>query len=373
MAAMEKKVLIVASRLCHILDFHMPYVRGFKERGWTVHVAAGDVQRSLPEADELIALPFEKKMFAPGNLRAAGMLRRRFRAEGYDAVITHTSLAAFFTRLAVLGMKDRPRMVNMVHGYLFDDGSSALKRTVLLAAERLMAGVTDLVLCMNQWDLALAERYRLGKRVAFVPGVGVEESRFARPDRAEGMALREKYAIASDGFVLLYAAEFSPRKSQQVLIRAMARLPERAVLVLPGSGALLEQCRALAESLGLAGRVIFPGQVQDMAAWYGAADAAVSASRSEGLPFNIMEAMCCGLPVIASRVKGNADLVSDGQTGLLVPYGDEAALAAAVGRIMADSALRRSMGARGREAVKPYCLEAVFPQVMAQYERVLTG
>lgn len=366
-------MLIVASRLCHILDFHMPYVRGFKERGCTVHVAAGDVQRPLPEADELITLPIEKKMFAPGNFRAAGMLRRRIRAEGYDAVIMHTSLAAFFTRLAVLGMKDRPRMVNMVHGYLFDDDTSARKRTVLLAAERLTAGVTDLVLCMNQWDLALAQRYRLGKRVAFVPGVGVEESRFARPDPTAGMALREKYAIAPDAFVMLYAAEFSQRKSQQVLIQAMARLPERAVLALPGSGALLEQCRALAESLGLAGRVIFPGQVEDMAAWYGAADAAVSASRSEGLPFNIMEAMCCGLPVIASRVKGNADLIADGQTGLLVPYGDEGAFAAAVSRIMDDGTLRERLGAQARTAVKPYCLDAVFPQVMAQYEQVLAG
>lgn len=369
---MGQKILFVASSFSHIVQFHQPYIRALRERGCTVCAAGSGRPDRLPEADRLLTLPFEKKMYAPANLRAASLLRRDIKKERYDLIIVHTSLAAFFTRLAVLGMKDRPRVINMVHGYLFDDDSSAPKRAALLAAERLMAGVTDLVLCMNQWDLALAERYRLGREVAYVPGVGVDESRFARPDPARGAALRAEYGIGADAFVLLYAAEFSPRKSQEVLIRAMERLPERAVLVLPGSGALLERCRALAESLGLAGRVIFPGQVQDMAAWYGAADAAVSASRSEGLPFNIMEAMCSGLPVIASDVKGNADLVTDGQTGLLVPYGDEAALAAAVGRVMVDGALRVRLGTQAREAVKPYCLETVFPQVMAQYERMLT-
>lgn len=368
---MKKKVLIVASTFSHIRHFHLPYVRALRGEGCTVHVAAGGAPAAIPEADRLLTLPFEKEMYAPANLRAAAALRREIRSEKYDLILVHTSLAAFFTRLAVRGMKDRPGIVNMVHGYLFDDESNALMRAVMLAAERMMAGVTDLVLCMNRWDLALAERYRLGREVAYVPGVGVDEDRFARPDPARGAALRAEYGIGADAFVMLYAAEFSPRKSQTVLIRAMKRLPDRAVLVLPGSGALLEQCRALAESIGVAGRILFPGQVEAIENWYAAADAAVSASRSEGLPFNIMEAMCSGLPVIASDVKGNGDLIADGKTGLLYPYGDEGAFAAAAGRLMADGPLREKLGGRAREAVKPFCLKPVFPQVMAHYERML--
>lgn len=367
---MRKKVLIVASKFSHIRQFHMPYVRALRERGYAVHWAAGGQAPDL-EVDGLLALPLEKKMCAPGNFRAAAMLRREIKASGYDLIIAHTSLAAFFTRLAVRGMKDRPTVVVMMHGYLFDDDSSVLRRTVLLSAEKLMAGVTDLLLCMNRWDMALAERYRLGRKIAFVPGVGVDESRFARLDPARGAALRAAYSISADAFVMLYAAEFSPRKSQAVLIRAMTRMPPEAVLLLPGSGALLEQCRALAESLGVAGRVVFPGQVGDVTDWYAAADAAVSASRSEGLPFNIMEAMCCGLPVVASDVKGNGDLIKDGVSGLLYPYGDEDAFVQAAAKLMGDGALRERLGEQARTAVKPYCLESVFPQVMAQYERML--
>lgn len=139
---------------------------------------------------------------------------------------------------------------------------------------------------------------------SFLPGT---------PDSASGAE------IASDAFVLLYAAEFSQRKSQATLLRAMPLLPERVVLALPGQGALLDECRRLAEALGLGDRVLFPGYCADMAPWYVLADCAVSASRSEGLPFNIMEAMHASLPVVATAVKGHTDLVTPGQTGFCSP------------------------------------------------------
>ncbi len=368
---MRKKVLVVASVASHIMNFHLPYLRALHDQGHTVHAACAGADGPIPGADRVICLPFKKKMTAPANFRAAAMLRRAVKTERYDLVIVHTSLAAFFTRLAVMGMKRRPRVINMVHGYLFDDETGALRRTVLLMAERLTAGVTDLLLVMNRWDYDLARRYKLGRRVALVPGVGVDASRFAAADEARRAAFRREKGIGEDAFLLVYAAEFSGRKSQAVLIRAMARLPERVVLALPGSGELFGQCRALAEELRLGERVLFPGQVADMRDWYAAADAAVSSSRSEGLPFNIMEAMCCGLPVIASDVKGNNDLVKDGETGLLCPYGDDAAFAAAVERMLGDGPLRKRMGDRARAAVEPYLLEQAFPQVMEQYDSQL--
>ena len=186
-------------------------------------------------------------------------------------------------------------------------------------------------------------------------------------DPEAGPRLRETLGIPGDAFVLLYPAEFSPRKSQAVLIQAMAELPERAVLVLCGQGEEREACMRLARELGLGERVRFPGQVEDMPAWYRMADAAVTAARSEGLPFNVMEAMHMGLPVVASRVKGNADLVTEGETGLLYPYGDAAACAACLRRLMEDRGLCAEMGAKARKRAEPYALERVLPQVMELY------
>lgn len=363
---MERKVLFTASTYSHIAHFHRPYLRAFAAQGWTVDVACGGEPGELPGVRRVIPLPFQKSFTSPGNFRAAGLLRREIRAEGYGFISTHTSLAAFFTRLALTGLENRPIVANMVHGYLFDDETPAPKRAVLMAAERLTAPVTDLLLTMNRWDHELAKKCRLGRKVVHIPGVGVD---FSQLESNED--LRAQYGLPRDAFLLVYAAEFSPRKSQSVLIRAMARLPENAVLALPGDGALRQECETLAAQLGLSGRVLFPGYVPHIAGWYAAADGAVTASRSEGLPFNVMEAMYLGLPTVASAVKGHTDLIENGVNGLLYPYGDVDSCADQLLRLMDSPALRNQLGQAAHASAEQYSLEKVFPQVWAAYAGVV--
>ena len=364
---MKPKVLFTASTYAHIRNFHLPYLAELQRRGCETHVACADAPEPPPGVDRTVAVPFRKSMRSPDNFRAALSLRRLAREEAYALVVCHTSLAAFFTRLALKGMKNRPKTVNMVHGYLFDGATPFAKKQLLLNAERLTAPETDLLLTMNGWDYRAAKAYRLGRRVENVPGVGVDFSRLDAAGPEDGAALRARYGIDPGAFVLVYAAEFSERKSQRVVIEAMRLLTENMVLVLPGQGARLDACRALAERLELGGRVLFPGQSADMPAWYRAANAAVSASRSEGLPFNVMEAMHCSLPVAASAVKGHVDLIEDGVTGLLYPYGDAAACASRLLRLTEMPGL----GLAARRSVERYGLPAVKETVMARYLSLL--
>jgi len=365
------RVLFTASTASHIRNFHRPYLRAFRDMGWTVAVACGGDPASIPEAEEVLALPFEKKMTAPANFKAQSLLRRFLEETPCDLICTHTSLAAFFTRRAAAGLKNRPKVVNVAHGYLFDDKTPTLKRTILLAAEKLTAGQTDLLLTMNEYDLRLAKKHRLGKRVAPIPGMGVDFSRLDGMADLDRGGLRAELGFSPEDFVLVYAAEFSGRKNQELLIRALPELPGRVKLLLPGQGALWDACRTLAQELGVADRVVFPGQIKDMAPLYGAADGAVPSSRSEGLPFNVMEAMYAGLPVVASAVKGHTDLIEDGRTGLLCPYGDKTAFVRAVTKLLDDPDLGHAMGAAARAAMAPYALERVLPQVMNEYTSLL--
>lgn len=356
-----KKVLITASGFGHIKSFHLPYIDRFRELGWQVDVACAGEPSEAIHANHCICVPFEKRMSALSNFKAAGMLRRLIKAEGYDLLITHTSLAAFFTRLALLGLGKRPRVINVMHGYLFDDQTNPAKAFLLQTAERITAPVTDLTLTMNRYDDAWANAHRVSKEIHFIPGMGVDTA------KADGGKLKESYRRHEDDFLMVYPAEFSDRKNQAMLIRAMKLLPENALLILPGRGELLEQCKALAKSEGVADRVIFPGFVDDVWPLLRDCDAAVSASRSEGLPFNLMEAMFSALPVLCSRVKGNEDLVEEGVTGYLFPYDDERAFAEAAKRLMDDPAAAKEMGRRGFEKAQPYALERVLGVVMEEY------
>ena len=361
---MSRSVLFTASVFSHIANFHRPYLRAFQELGWQVDVACGGEVCPIPEARRLIPLPLKKSMTAPENLAAQNQLRRLIREEKYSLISTHTSLAAFFTRLAAAGLA--VPLVYTCHGYLFDDSTPPLRRLPLLGAERLTAGRTDLLLTMNRYDYALARQYRLGKSVRLIPGMGVE---YPPCDPAAGAALRQELGVTHGEFLLLYPAEFSPRKDQSTLIRAMALLPSPVRLCLPGNGELWEECKALAQTLGVADRVIFPGYVSDMAPWFAAAQCAVSSSRSEGLPFNVMEAMAAGLPLVATAVKGHLDLVEPEVTGLLYPCGDPQSCAQEVERLLADRELGERLGQAGKQAAQSYRLSVVLPQVMGEYRR----
>ena len=366
---MERKALFTASTYSHIAHFHRPYLRALSDQGWTVDVACAGERMDIPEARRVIHLPFEKSMSSPANFRAASMLRREMRSEGYTLISTHTSLAAFFTRLAARGLDTA--VVNTCHGYLFDENTPWAKRSVLLEAEKLTAGRTDLLLTMNRQDEEIARRHRLGRRIHAIPGVGVDFSRLDAVPGEAGEALRLEWGIPQEAFVLLYPAEFSRRKSQKTLLRALALLPERAFLLLPGSGGLLEECKALAGELGVADRVRFPGHVGDMGPWYRAADCAVASSRSEGLPFNVMEAMYAGLPVVASNVKGHEDLIREGENGFLFPWDDAELCAQRLRELMEDPDLAARLGRAGREEAEKYSLERILPQVLEAYRTVV--
>jgi glycosyltransferase EpsD len=355
------KILYAASVPVHLQNFHVPYIDALVGRGDEVWVLCGEAYSQEGVARSVV-LPMKKNLLSPVNLRsafrAAGLLKR----ERFDLICVHTSLAAFVLRLAVLlAGKGKTRVVNVVHGYLFDEKTQPVLRLLMLGAEKLLRSVTDRVAVMNRCDLAIAEKYRLGAEVVEIPGVGVDFSRFAPGDREK---LRQSLGLGEDSLLLLFAGEFSGRKNQAFLIRAMAGLPENVCLALPGQGQKLEDCRRLAGETGVADRVFFPGQRSDLGDWYAAADICVSASRYEGLPFNIMEGMYAGKPVAASRVKGHTDLVSDGVGGFLFDWGDGEAYCQSIRTLAKDPALRASMGEKNRELVLRYGRDRVFSQVL---------
>lgn len=365
------RILFVASTFSHIRNFHLPYLEAFAQQGWAVDVACGGAVMELPHVRHAYSISLEKSMSSPRNFAAAHQLRRLIREQGYDLISCHTALASFFVRLAVMGMRRRPKVACTCHGYLFDQDTTALKRTILSAAEALTAPVTDLLMTMNQWDTQYAQAHKLGKKVAYIPGMGLDPDKLPAIPPQEGAQLRAELDIPADAFVLLFAGEFSHRKSQPVLLKALAQLPDQVYLLLPGQGSELEDCQQLARELGVESRVRFPGQVSDMPVWYAACDTVVSASRIEGLPFNLMEAMYYGLPIVASDVKGHNDLLAPQRAGLLYPYGDDAACAQQIGTLVAQPQLRHALSATAQQAVTPYLLPTVLPQVLGQYQQLL--
>lgn len=198
--------------------------------------------------------------------------------------------------------------------------------------------------------------------------------RGAGPGRA---AARRALGLDDDQPVVLTAGRFLVQKGQRYLVAAvpelLRRFPDLAVVVL-GDGGLRDQLVRQVADLGIAEHVQLPGFRSDARMLLDAADVFALPSRQEAMPLAALEAMEAGLPVVATRVFGSAEVVLDGQTGLLVPPADPAALARALGELLADPERGRRYGAAGQARfLAHYTSARMAADTLAVYEDLLAG
>lgn len=188
----------------------------------------------------------------------------------------------------------------------------------------------------------------------------------------ERSEIRRELGIADDAVCLLVLAALVRRKGIDVLLEALARLDAKPVVLVAGEGEEREALEAQRDHCGLSQCVRFLGHREDKSELLLACDALVLPSRHEGLGVAALEAMACARPVLASRVGGLAELVRDGENGLLVPPEDPAALAEAIVALQQDPTLRASLGAAGPKRVaEGHLAEQMCDAYEALYWRVL--
>ena len=260
-------------------------------------------------------------------------LCRRFRP---DIVHAHSSKAGALGRLAA-ALAGVPIRVFTVHGWAFG-AYGGLQGRCYLWLERWLSRLTTSVVCVAVAvrELGLTARAcEPGQTVVIHNAVDVTSFPGLRP--------------RSDPPLVISVGRFAFPKDFDTLVRALASIRPDFRAVLVGDGPELFQVRAALRRHGLLPRVELLGARRDVHDLLASADVFVLSSRSEGFPVSILEAMAAGLPVVASDVGGVAEAVVEGETGLLVPAGDAAALARALERLLEDPALRSRLGEPGRE------------------------
>lgn len=322
-----KKVLMIASAASHFENFHTPYIKYLHDRGVEVYTASVG---ELVSSDILrhYKLSLRKKLYHPLNLWVIFRLSRLMRKERFDAVYTNSSLAGFTGRMALkLSGRKETKAIHISHGYLFNDDGS-LRCRLYLAFEKMVRRRTDLLAVMNGADYGIATKYALGKEIVYINGMGMDASRFSRIDGSSLQDTRRSLGATEQTVIFLCVGEFSSRKNQRCILEACAMLKDMDYrMVFAGTGKLLNKCKKLAEKLRIDGKTVFLGHRTDTNAFYRSCDCLISASRFEGLPFNVMEALYCGMDIIVSDVKGNRDL-AESCGGSMFPYDDPGRLAA---------------------------------------------
>lgn len=291
----------------------------------------------------------------PDGLRPSLLLRlaRRLRHWQADVIHTHDDRAHLYGTLA--GRLARvPRILHTRHGR-----SPQLSRRQKMLVS-IAARWVDHFVCVSEdsADLAMRQGVRAAKVRAICNGIDTQRFAFTGPQ--------------PDGPAVI-VARLSPEKDIDTLLRAAALVVKRDAafrLEIAGDGPCGTALRQTCSDLGLDGTVRFLGQVRDVSGLLARAGLFVLSSRSEGISLTLLEAMACGLPLVATRVGGNPEVIAEGETGILVPPENPPALADALLRLRSDPQIGVRLGEAGRRRVEEHF---DIRRMVAQYETLYQG
>lgn len=314
--------------------FLLPDLGGGGAERLTIDLLAGFVARGAKVDLVLMARQGEFLPLVPEGVRIIDLGAKRLRsalaplrdyleAERPDALLAAMWPLTTVAQLAVLGMKQRPRLVLSEHCALLEQYAG--QRGTLAALRASLRGYRFA-------DGLVAVSASLGAEIATL--AGLPSARVTTIHNPIDPPLRSNRLSPWDGCTgkrILAVGKLKAQKNQVLLIDAFARLAADATLAIVGEGELRPQLEAQIAALGLQDRVLLPGFSATPGDWYAGADLFVLPSEYEGFGNVLVEAMHCGLPVVATDCPyGPAEVLGHGQWGRLVPRGDPAALAAAI-------------------------------------------
>lgn len=275
--------------------------------------------------------------------------------------------AVFAARLAAV-----PVVIHSEHGYELDMLKGMPMRRRLL--RRVAYGLADTVFTVSS-DLRdyHAGQAGISPNKVKVLVNGVDSERFSpRPEKK--LAFRADFGLPENRFLVGTAGRLVAIKDQALLLRTAKILVQHGsdlCVALAGDGPELESLKALAASLSLSDRVYFLGASRNIAAFLNTLDVFVLPSVSEGMSNTVLEAMSSGLPVVATRVGGNPELIEDHTSGLLFRVGEEAELAEHLSNLAADPQLRHALGASARARIlREYRLDGMVDRYRNLYRQL---
>ena len=317
-------------------DFHFefampaggPMPESLKDKGETVHAVELGSRFSLKDVGGLIQLCRER---------------------GIDVVHSHNVRANIHARVA--GRRAGvPACVSTIHNSVYHYDVAALNQRAYAMAERWTLRWCDRVIAVSE---GIAQQLRCGygfppEKITVVPN-GVDPERLE--PHASRQKVRQSVEVAEGATVLLQVGRLTPQKGFDVLFEAIARIADRyphLVVLAVGDGPLREQLERLAQRLNIASVVRFLGHREDVADLLNSADLVTLASRSEGMPYTLLEAMGSGRAVVATRIGGIEEVIKKEGTAVLVPTEDPEALAAAIASLLDDSVHAEAVGSAAR-------------------------
>jgi len=353
-------------------------LKGLIEKGYEIHAISspGRYEDKIRQRQIHFHPILIKRNISPfHDMMAILKMIRLFRKEKFHIVHTHTAKAGFVGRVAAT-LAGVPVIVHTSHGLPFYEGQGFLQFNLYKVLEKVASKCCHAVFSQNHEDMEIMKKYRIASadRIHY-EGNGVNVRELDRVARlTDPVELRERLGLHGR-LVIGYYARLESVKGHLFFLKGFKAAADRfegAVCLMAGEGPMEEPIRDAINKLGLNGQVRLLGFREDIPSLLTITDILVLTSKKEGIPRVVMEAMALGVPVIATNVLGNRELIRDRETGLLVPYGDEKALGEALTELMGNPEMRHRYGSAGRKRIEAYYLEEqAVDRIHALYQALL--
>jgi glycosyltransferase involved in cell wall biosynthesis len=285
------------------------------------------------------------------NPRLAISLRNILNEDNFDIVDTHNVQSRGWLAAILPGLKKRPALVATVHSSVHQEHRRNLKGVFYQYVERSLLPGFDHVVTVSAYLCSELIGWKLNPELVSVVPNGVELKRAAR---REGLETRLELGLKPDDCIVGSVGRLEPAKGHLYLLEAVARLlsdwPQIHCVII-GEGRSHKKLLQHAKSLGLIDRVHITGFRDDIPRFLEAFDVFALPSLTEGIPIALLEACACAKPVVASRVGGVPDVITDGHSGRLVTPGDASALASAIDALLRDRKLAEDLGNQAEQDV----------------------
>ena len=371
---MSKLLLVANVSKEHIRKFHIPLIELLKEKGWIVDVACR-LDEPVPEADNAYDLPCNRDPFRGNLVKSIKILMQILKNNDYDLILCNTVVGSIIARLAAAPFRKKGlKVIYMDHGVHFFPTAPVLRWTMGYMMEKLLASRTDVMITINNVDYATVRKYLKIPVVEKCHGMGVDLSRFRRAalTDTERKEKRSELGISGDDFVLTYVAEIIGNKNQAMLVDAfeiVRRSVPNAKLVLIGPEHDNGKLQRLVEHRGLQNDILFLGWRSDVPMLLHLADVYTASSKSEGLGLNIVEAMACDIPVVATNNRGHLEVVVHGENGFLVDINDSKSMADYVLELYGDAELREKLTRQAQLDIEPFGTESAMKELVEMVVR----
>lgn len=372
-----KRLLLTCTDLMGI-QFLVPHIKHLSENGFEVSLACSNVGGRIDELKtdlegiaRVSVVRLKRSPLALSNFSGYKDLKRIISENKFDVIWTNEPVMGVMTRLASRkARKLGTKVIYMAHGFHFYKGSSKLNWLIYYPIEKALSRITDRLITINGEDFNIAKQ-KFSCEVKYVHGIGVDSSRFSAVSNEQKSALREELSLPSDAKILINIGELSKNKNQTLALNAMRILVKndnKYLFLIAGKGPEKENYEKFIAENGLENNVILLGYTKKVHEYLNACDLLVPCSIREGLPLNLMEAMLCAKPIVASDNRGHRELVINNKNGYLVNNQDYETFAA---KIISTLTEENDFSNNSLEMVQPFLIDNVKTELLNSIKEIV--